>query len=206
MQLEGAQTADSINFISIIQSNKKRLPILTEQYETFVSSEKILERQRYPFPAEWLHVEQLEGEWEAYRSILNRRDAAIAGQVSNLQLKVVNEERHLESQIAALVQDWDKNKPVAGDQNPDEAVNLLNIFEGRFVRLKDDQELLIKSKSALDLDLKVSGRLGAEFLFFCLDFVSFCFFSLCPSDHSPLLFLFDRTMPAWLRDWMSCAN
>lgn len=162
MAMEGAHTSDSIAYIGLIQSNKKRVPHLTAQFEAYASGEKLLERQRYPFPGDWLRIEQVEGEWEAFRSILNRRDASVSGQVANLQMSVVNEERQLETQLAALVVDWDKNKPMGGDTNPDEAVNLLNIFEGRFMRLKDDQDNLIRAKTALDLDVKDDVRLATR--------------------------------------------
>jgi dynein heavy chain 1 len=162
MAMEGAHTSDSIAYIGMVQVNKKRVPELTELFEAYASAEKLLERQRFPFPSNWLRVEQVEGEWDAFRSILNRRDAAVSGQVANLQMSVVNEERQLETQLAALVVDWDKNKPMGGDVNPDEAVNLLNIFEGRFMRLKDDQDNLIRAKTALDLDVKEDQRLSTR--------------------------------------------
>jgi dynein heavy chain 1 len=38
-----------------------------------------------------------------------------------------------------------------GDLKPDEAASMLTIYEGKFTRLKDDRENLIKAKEALEL-------------------------------------------------------
>ena len=38
-----------------------------------------------------------------------------------------------------------------GDLRPDDAANMLTIFEGKFTRLKDDRDNLIKAKEALEL-------------------------------------------------------
>ena len=40
---------------------------------------------------------------------------------------------------------------VQGDLKPDEAANMLTIYEGKFTRLKDDRDNLIKAKEALEL-------------------------------------------------------
>ena len=38
-----------------------------------------------------------------------------------------------------------------GDLRPDDAASMLTIFEGKFTRLKDDRDNLIKAKEALEL-------------------------------------------------------
>lgn len=162
MSLDSGKTADSITFIGIIQSAKKKVKRFSQQFESFESGEKLLEIQRFPFPNDWLRVQQIEGEWESFQAILARRDTAISGQVTSLQMRVVSEERQLEVSVGELIADWDKNKPIGGDVNPSEAVNMLNIFQGRFARLRDEYDHLIKAKSALDLEVKEDTRLKSR--------------------------------------------
>ena len=38
-----------------------------------------------------------------------------------------------------------------GELRPDDAANLLTIFEGKFTRLKEDRDNVIKAKEALEL-------------------------------------------------------
>lgn len=49
---------------------------------------QVLERQRFAFPEQWRYVDNLEGEWDAFMDILNRKDAQIQGQMGQLQMKV----------------------------------------------------------------------------------------------------------------------
>lgn len=44
------------------------------------------------------------------------------------------------------------NIPVnQGDLKPDDAANMLTIYEGKFTRLKEDRDNLLKAKEALEL-------------------------------------------------------
>ena len=38
-----------------------------------------------------------------------------------------------------------------GDLKPDDAANMLTIYEGKFTRLKEDRDNLLKAKEALEL-------------------------------------------------------
>lgn len=43
--------------------------------------QRILERQRFQFPNNWLHVDNIEGEWGAFNEIMKRKDSSIQTQV-----------------------------------------------------------------------------------------------------------------------------
>lgn len=47
----------------------------------FHAGEKILDRQRFQFPANWVYVEHVDGEWGAFSEILKRKDSAVQAQV-----------------------------------------------------------------------------------------------------------------------------
>ena len=44
----------------------------------------MLERNRFQFPTNWLHVDNVEGEWSAFNEIIKRKDAIMQTQVHQL--------------------------------------------------------------------------------------------------------------------------
>lgn len=50
------------------------------QVEMYIEGQRILERQRFQFPAQWLHVDNIEGEWGAFNEIIRRKDTSIQTQ------------------------------------------------------------------------------------------------------------------------------
>lgn len=72
----------------------------------------MLEKQRFQFPPSWLYIDNIEGEWGAFNDIMRRKDSAIQQQVANLQMKIVQEDRAVESRTTDLLTDWEKTKPV----------------------------------------------------------------------------------------------
>ena len=66
----------------------------------------------------------------------------------------------MDRRIVEILGDWDRNKPVAGDLKPDQAVQTIVVFETRFTRLKEEHDSLSKAKHALDLDVKGDDRLS----------------------------------------------
>lgn len=47
----------------------------------YIEGQRILERQRFQFPTQWLHVDNIEGEWGAFNEIIRRKDTSIQTQV-----------------------------------------------------------------------------------------------------------------------------
>ncbi|KNC98573.1 uncharacterized protein SPPG_06258 [Spizellomyces punctatus DAOM BR117] len=156
---DGSSTAEAVAFITFVQDLGRKIPLWTEQVQTFKSSQKVLERQRYQFPNDWLYVDNVEGEWSAFNEILARKKKAIQEQIAGLQVKIVAEDKMVEQKIRDIAADWDKSKPLQGDIMPDEAVASLNIFEGRLLRLQDDYNQVSRAKEALDLDRRADNKL-----------------------------------------------
>lgn len=59
------------------------------QVEVYQEGQRILERQRFQFPNNWLHVDNIEGEWGAFNEIMKRKDSSIQTQVSNMIYYIV---------------------------------------------------------------------------------------------------------------------
>ena len=80
--------------------------------QLYRNGQRLLEKQRFQFPPSWLYIDNIEGEWGAFNDIMRRKDSAIQQQVANLQMKIVQEDRAVESRTTDLLTDWEKTKPV----------------------------------------------------------------------------------------------
>ena len=160
VHIEGASTAEAVACIKTLGEMKRRRKLWGQDLEQFTAGQKILERQRFQFPRDWLYLDNVEGEWEAFNDILNKQDGMLQGQLVPLQMKVVSEDRAMESRIASLLDDWEKNKPVGGTVRPDAAVNTLAIYQARFEGLKGEFDSLTEAKIALDLPASKDDRLA----------------------------------------------
>lgn len=86
--IEAASTSDAVTFITYVQSLKKQMKAWEKQVELYRESQRILERQRFQFPQQWLHVDNIEGEWSAFNEIIKRKDSSIQTQVASLQVPI----------------------------------------------------------------------------------------------------------------------
>ncbi|UYV74436.1 DYNC1H1 [Cordylochernes scorpioides] len=149
--IDTASTSDAVTFITYVQSLKRKVKQWEKEVGMFKEGEQILERQRFQFPGNWLHVDNVEGEWSAFTEILGRKAAAIQTQVASLQLKIVAEDRAVETRTTELLQDWERGKPVEGSLKPLDATQCLVLFEGKFNRLREDRDNVLRAKEALEL-------------------------------------------------------
>ncbi|KAK1158695.1 cytoplasmic dynein 1 heavy chain 1 isoform X1 [Acipenser oxyrinchus oxyrinchus] len=149
--VDTASTSDAVTFITFVQSLKRKIKNFEKQVDLYRNGQRLLEKQRFQFPPSWLYIDNIDGEWGAFSDIMRRKDTAIQEQVANLQMKIVQEDRAVESRTTDLLTDWEKTKPVAGSLRPEEALQALTIYEGKFSRLKDDREKCAKAKEALEL-------------------------------------------------------
>ncbi|TRY63473.1 hypothetical protein TCAL_02090 [Tigriopus californicus] len=150
--IDAAATGDAVNFITDVQSLKRKMKVWDKQVGTFKDGQRILERQRFQFPTSWLHVDNIEGEWSAFNEILRRKNQSIQSQVASLQMKIVAEDKQIETRSMDYVTDWDKNKPVQGSVKPSDALQKIQVFESRYTRLKEERDNISKAKEALELD------------------------------------------------------
>jgi dynein heavy chain 1 len=157
--IDSASTQESVGLITMIQELKRKQAAWQTDLETYESGEKVLRQQRYQFPKDWRDVDNITGEWDAFCEILGRKDRQLQEQMPALQLKVVSESRALDQKLTDLLRDWNKNKPVGGKIDPDEAMDTLNIYEGRFAVLKTETDMLATAKAALDIDSRLDDQL-----------------------------------------------
>jgi len=157
--IETSSTAATVTFITFVQDVRRRVKHWAPQIALFSSGQKTLERQRYQFPADWLYVDQVDGEWSSFSEILARKNASIQDQLAGLQLKVVAEDKVLDARIDEAVVDWERDKPIQGSLKAADAMNAIGVFEGRVSRLKEQHDMLRRAKESLDLEPTRDGRL-----------------------------------------------
>ena len=150
--LEAASTSEAVNIITDVQSLKRRMKQWEKQVATYKDGQRILERQRFHFPQNWLHVDNVEGEWSAFNEIIRRKNQSIETQVASLQMKIVAEDKQIETRSMDYVAEWERGKPVNGDLRPSDALQKIQMFETRYVRLKEERDNVAKAKEALELD------------------------------------------------------
>ena len=80
--LDASTTAEAVSLITNVQSYRKNVKKWEEQKNLFRDGQKMLERQRYRFPDNWLYSDNVEGEYSSFVEILSRKQNAIQTQVS----------------------------------------------------------------------------------------------------------------------------
>ncbi|XP_048259760.1 cytoplasmic dynein 1 heavy chain 1-like isoform X2 [Haliotis rufescens] len=149
--IDTANTSDAVGLITHVQSLKRKVNSWEKQVEMYKEGQRILERQRFQFPSTWLYIDNIEGEWGAFSDIMKRKDSSIQTQVASLQMKIVSEDKLVETRTGDMLTDWEKEKPVEGELRPDSALKALTIFEGKFCRLKEERDNVARAKEALEL-------------------------------------------------------
>lgn len=80
--------------------------------QLFKGGQKILDRQRFQYPPNWLYSDNVESEWMAFNDILKRKDAAMMTQIGHLQAKIVAEDKLMEQRAQEMLVDWETGKPI----------------------------------------------------------------------------------------------
>ena len=66
-------------------------------------------------------------------------------------MKIVAEDKAVESRTNDFLGEWESSKPVEGSLRPDEALQQLKLYESKFARLKEERDNVAKAKEALEL-------------------------------------------------------
>ena len=144
-------TSHAVNFITYVQGLKRKMRGWEKQVDVYREGQRVLERQRFQFPGQWLRMDNIDGEWGTFNEIMRRKDSSIQNQVNSLQVKIIAEDKAVEGRTQDYLAEWEKNKPVEGALRPDEALQKLAIFESKYSRLKEERDNVGKAKEALEL-------------------------------------------------------
>lgn len=154
--LEASTTAEAVGVITYVQALKRKMKNWEKQVDEYKDAQKILERQRYQFPSNWLYVDNVDGEWGAFNEILDRKNRSIQSQVVQLQTKITAEDKIVETRTNDLLSEWERDKPVAGHLSPEDALGQLVIYDNKLMKLKEERDNIIKAKEALEINESTS--------------------------------------------------
>ncbi|RYP75736.1 hypothetical protein DL771_002223 [Monosporascus sp. 5C6A] len=149
--LEASSTAQAVQFITIVQSCKRRVKAWAPEVETFRQGQSTLVRNRYTLPNDWIDVQQVDSQWEALNEILARKSKIVQDQTDALKAKIIAEDKVVVDKITEIVVQWNEEKPVSGTIAPEVASATLSSFEARITKLQEETEMVSKAKEALDL-------------------------------------------------------
>ncbi|KAK1752146.1 dynein heavy chain, cytoplasmic [Echria macrotheca] len=144
-------TAQAVQFITVVQMCKRQVKLWAPEIEIFRQGESTLVRQRYQFPNDWLHAEQIDGSWDALNELLARKAKIVQDQTDALRAKIDAEEQVVNAKIVEIASQWNEEKPVSGTIAPDVASATLGVFETKITKLQEESAMVAKAKEALDL-------------------------------------------------------
>lgn len=78
-------------------------------------------------------------------------------------MKIIAEDKIVSDKIAAIVTEWEQQKPIQGTLKADAAMNTINVYEARVTKLAEDRDLVVRAKESLDLEHSVDDRLEPIF-------------------------------------------
>lgn len=152
--LETSSTAQAVTFITVVQQCKRRVTSWGPEMLLFGQGQTTLQRQRYQFRDDWLHVEQINSEWEALTEILARKSKLVQDQTDALRAKISAEDNLVYEKVMEVEARWNQEKPVSGKTDPEEALNTLKDFDSRLTQLQAQAEIVFKAGEALDLPVR----------------------------------------------------
>eukprot|EP01134_Creolimax_fragrantissima_P000215 CFRG0215T1 len=159
MTIDTVSTEKAVEFITVVQDLKRKQGSWSEMVALAQVGEKLLQRQRFAFPNTWLWYSQLADEWEAFSSILTRKDNLIQAETMALRRKVTAEEASVAERIDALLVEWDQSKPIQGDIPPEVISTTLEFFDDKFTQSEAEYMQLCRAFGALEIAFNKNDRL-----------------------------------------------
>lgn len=149
--LEASSTAQAVSFITVVEQSKRKVLEWEPEIDVFRQGNSTLVRQRYQTPADWLHMDQIDHEWQMLTDVLERKSKIANDQRDALRGKIEAEDKVVNQKIADIITEWSEQKPVAGNIRPAEASQTLETFDRKLNQLRTEAENISKAKDALNL-------------------------------------------------------
>jgi dynein heavy chain 1 len=159
--LEASSTAQAVSFITTVQQCRRKVQEWEPEVTTFRQGQTTLGRQRYQFPSDWLHIEQIDHEWQTLIEVLDRKTKIANDQADALRAKIVTEDKVVNQKIVDITAEWSQEKPVSGNIPPAEASQTLTSFDQKLNKLRAESENISKAKEALGLPPSPANTLAA---------------------------------------------
>ncbi|KAH9162484.1 hypothetical protein AeNC1_018833, partial [Aphanomyces euteiches] len=146
-----AATSQVVATVTMVQDLRAMKFQWQNEMDSFMNGEKVLKRQRFKFPPTWPELANVEGEWEAFLQLLQRKTDAMESQLPQLQAKIIDEHNILVKKIQSTIADWDASKPLQGGISPKAALESIIIFDTKLNLLAQDTKKMEAARKALNL-------------------------------------------------------
>ena len=146
-----SSTAQAVQFITAVQTCKQNVQKWAPEIEMFRQGQSTLVRQRYQFPNDWLHIEQIDSQWEALREILEKKSKIMDSNADAIRANLITQDKLVNERIAETIAQWNEEKPVSGTIQPDIASATLTTFEQRISKLQEEFDHLVKAQESLGM-------------------------------------------------------
>jgi len=151
-------THDVILGVTMVQEIKGKVETWLTSIDQLIDAERILRRQRFIFPWDWVESSRLKGQYHTLDQILSKRLHSIDENLPILQTRVSAEAKVSMLRASDIVSSWESEKPIKGTVTPYEALEAITKFEYGMKKIQRDEDNLIKAKDALGLDTSVRNN------------------------------------------------
>jgi dynein heavy chain 1 len=160
IHFEGGSTStqEVIVGVTVVQEIKGKVVTWLTSIDQLIDSERVLRRQRYNFPWDWVESSRLKGQYQTLEQILSKRLQSIEENLPILQTRVSAEAKVSALRLTDIVSSWESEKPIKGTVTPYEALEAISKFEYGMKKAQRDEDNLIKAKDALGLDASVRNN------------------------------------------------
>ncbi|KAL8271990.1 hypothetical protein Esti_004114 [Eimeria stiedai] len=131
--------------------------------EALRASERLLERQRFTFPSDWLWIDRIEGEMETFVQLLRHQGLMVDRSREHIVAVVSQFTATLQGRLQQLYSDWMLQRPVRDDVTPGHAMTILKKYEQQLEKITSDYECGEKAKAALGIENSGFGPGGETF-------------------------------------------
>ncbi|KAL8455832.1 hypothetical protein Emag_000406 [Eimeria magna] len=144
--------ANLTKFLLKLQEAGKLEPKWGATLEALRASERLLERQRFTFPSDWLWIDRIEGEMEMFVQLLRHQGLIVDRSREQIVAVVSQFTATLQGRLQQLYSDWMLQRPVRDDVTPAHAMTILKKYEQQLEKITHDYECGEKAKVALGIE------------------------------------------------------
>ena len=154
-----SSTADAVRFIITVKQFQAKRDAWASKISDAKVAHAVLKKNRYNFPQTWLEYGMLDGEWQAFLDMLNRKSESIESQLPVLRSKISQQSDAVLESVDKFVEEWREQKPLRGDIPPAVAINQINAFEAKHNKLQQDLENVNQARAAMEIEFQPDTRL-----------------------------------------------
>lgn len=133
---------------------KENINYWQDQLSELEKGQKLLYKQRFKFPKNWLYIEQLENDFSIVCNLIERKERKIGDNIEIIQSKVISESSRIDNDVNLLITDWSKKKPISGNLDPSLAIDTLNGFEESCSSLGEKTNIILVVARSLNITIK----------------------------------------------------